>query len=170
MLSLLKNLIPAIRGGFSLTKLWKSKTTTNQYLGIVPAILAIALVFIGNTLPDTPLSDIDTQLVLLTLIMAAISPIISRILAFTKRPELTLGQEAVLYVVRVKNKKDDSWKAFKGVLLDALKEKWDLALIPKNTVDSDGKWRALVYDLRSKKYTGEEIRISEREISEIISS
>lgn len=150
----LAKLIPAMKEGLKLAKLLESRTTKEQWKGtavaavVVCVIIAIArttLLSYGFEIPE------EVWVGVASAVLAAASPLMSRIASFADAPVLKLGDVVGVEAFRVMKKGMQSWRNYDGTMGEALEAGFDYA------VDPDG----MIYDLRKCEYTGGKSAISD---------
>lgn len=122
--AILLNLPVAVRNGIALTRLLRSRTTARQYKysGLIALPLAILLAAVAMAFPGTWFSDTSFLLNILTILVASVGPLISRITAFAKHPDKMLDTNETAYVCKARRRGDKSWHEFVGTVLDAYEE------------------------------------------------
>lgn len=153
MINLVK-LFPAIRNGLRLSGIVRSRTTKDQWAGtgLVATACCIAVAVVSRQYPGSPLDDEATQLALIGIVIAVVSPLISRVLAFWhgRKEEVIEPPPSIVVRVCTEGELGGVWHEYNN---EAALKNWDYA------VGIDGR----VYDLREGVYTGEEVRLSPRE-------
>lgn len=114
-----------------------SETTTRQWWVTFPVAVAVAAA--GYFLP--PIAGEEVALALSTVLIAALAPLVSRVVGYQDKTDLP---HAEVYVIAVMRRRERVWRAFSGTLLDAHAEGYDWAR------DADGN----LYDVQSGRCEG----------------
>lgn len=118
-----------------------SETTTRQWWVTFP--VAVAVAGLGYAMPA--FAGDDVALALLTVGVAAIAPLVSRVAAYTGDAKY---ENADVYIVAAMHRRERVWRAYIGTLMDAKEERYDWAR------DADGN----LYDVQSGRCEGTVMR------------
>ena len=163
MIAFFKNLIPAFIAAKRLDRLWKSTTTTSQLpavagMGLVGSLIASYLATLWPALITE-----EVQLGIVTVVAALSSPLVSRVIAFARKGDVSgFALDPGSFVVRVRTNSKTSWIRYNYTLLDAHQEGWDECVVVTDVdLGSTGAtFRARKYDLK-KHAVGEEFPLSD---------
>jgi len=114
-----------------------SETTRRQWWVTFPVAVAVAAA--GYFLP--PIAGEEVALALTTVLIAALAPLVSRVVGYQDKTDLPYAE---VYVIAVMRRRERVWRAFSGTLLDAHAEGYDWAQ------DADGN----LYDAQSGRCEG----------------
>jgi hypothetical protein len=129
-----------------LSKIIKSRTTTDQYLGngillIVAGGIGAAIIAFTGADPDTVINGLVTALVVL-------SPLVSRVTAKLHQ-EFDVKPDELL--IRVRKGNTVVWTSFSGCLRDAQEEKWETGVLADGMIIDVAKGRKLGRVIRMPK-------------------
>lgn len=127
-----------------------STTTRRQWWVTFP--VAVAVAGLGYAMPA--FAGDDVALALLTVGVAAIAPLVSRVAAYTGDAKY---ENADVYIVAAMHRRERVWRAYIGTLMDAKEERYDWAR------DADGN----LYDVQSGRCEGVVMREAVAAIKEL---
>ena len=127
-----------------------SETTRRQWWVTFPVAVAVAAA--GYFLP--PIAGEEVALALTTVLIAALAPLVSRVVGYQDKTDLPYAE---VYVIAVMRRRERVWRAFSGTLMDARAEGYDWAR------DADGN----LYDVQSGQCEGVVMRDAVASIREL---